>query len=80
VELSTDPEERTRLAVHLSLEMASELGAMLEPDAATSFVTLLNGELAAIRTELEKLSAYAGDRRKNYAGGRRSPGNSRAKI
>jgi len=64
VELSTDPEERTRLAVPLSLEMASELGAMLEPDAADELCDALNGELAAIRTELEKLSAYAGDRRK----------------
>lgn len=64
VELSTDPEERTRLAVPLSLEMARELGATLEPDAADELCDALNGELAAIRTELEKLSAYAGDRRK----------------
>ena len=64
VELSTDPEERTRLAVPLSLEMARELGATLEPDAADEICDALNGELAAIRTELEKLSAYAGDRRK----------------
>jgi DNA polymerase III subunit delta len=64
VALSTDPEERTRLAVLLSLEMARELGATLEPDAADELCDALNGELAAIRTELEKLSAYAGDRRK----------------
>jgi DNA polymerase-3 subunit delta len=64
VELSTDPAERSRLAVPMSVEMARELGATLEPDAAEELCDILNGELAAIRTELEKLSAYAGDRRK----------------
>jgi DNA polymerase-3 subunit delta len=64
VELATDPDERARLAVPLSLEMAKELGATLEPDAAEELCDTLNGELAAIRTELEKLSAYAGERRK----------------
>src|SRR4029077_19261210 len=64
VELSTDPAERARLAVPLSLEMAKELGATLDPDAADELCDILNGELASIRTELEKLSAYAGDRRK----------------
>ena len=64
VELSTDPAERARLAVPLSLEMAKELGATLEQDAAEELCDILNGELAAIRTELEKLSAYAGERRK----------------
>ena len=64
VELSADPAERARLAVPLSLEMAKELGATLEPEAADELCDILNGELAAIRTELEKLSAYVGDRRK----------------
>jgi DNA polymerase-3 subunit delta len=64
VELSADPAERARLAVPLSLEMAKELGAALDQDAAEELCDLLNGELAAIRTELEKLSAYAGDRRR----------------
>jgi DNA polymerase-3 subunit delta len=64
VELSSDVAERARLAVPLSLEMAKELGATLEPDAADELCDILNGELAAIRTELEKLSAYAGERRK----------------
>ena len=64
VELSTDPAERARLAMPLSLEMAKELGATLEPDAAEELCDILNGELASIRTELEKLSAYAGERRK----------------
>jgi DNA polymerase III subunit delta len=64
VELSADPSERARLAVPLSLEMAKELGAALDQDAAEELCDLLNGELATIRTELEKLSAYAGDRRR----------------
>jgi DNA polymerase III subunit delta len=64
VELANNPAERSRLAVPLSLEMAKELGATLEPEAADELCDILNGELAAIRTELEKLSAYVGDRRK----------------
>jgi DNA polymerase III subunit delta len=64
VELSADPAERARLAMPLSLEMAKELGAVLEQDAAEELCDLLNGELASIRTELEKLSAYVGERRK----------------
>lgn len=64
VELSTDPTERARLAVPLSLEMAKELGATLDRDAAEELCDILNGELAAIRTEIEKLSSYAGERRK----------------
>src|ERR1700687_3011930 len=63
VELSTEPAERARLAVPLSLEMAKELGATLESDAADELCDILNGGLASIHTELEKLSAYAGDRR-----------------
>jgi DNA polymerase III subunit delta len=64
VELSADPAERASLAVPLALEMAKELGANLEGDAAEELCDILNGELAAIRTDLEKLSAYVGDRRK----------------
>jgi len=62
-ELSSEPTERARLAVPLSFEMAKELGAKLEDDAAEELCDVLNGELAAIRTELEKLACYAGDRR-----------------
>jgi DNA polymerase-3 subunit delta len=64
VELSSDVAERARLAVPLSFEMAKELGATLDPDAADELCDILNGDLDAIRTELEKLSAYAGERRK----------------
>jgi DNA polymerase-3 subunit delta len=64
VELATDPAQRARLAIPISLEMTRELGATLEQDAAEVLCDVLNGELAAIRTELQKLSAYAGDRRR----------------
>ena len=64
VELSDEPVERTRLAVPLALEMARELGVELERDAAEELSEILNGELASIRTEIEKLAAYAGGRRK----------------
>jgi DNA polymerase III subunit delta len=60
VELSTDPGERARLAGPLALEMARELKVELEHDAADELVSILNGELAAVRSELEKLAAYVG--------------------
>ncbi len=64
VELSSDPSERLRLAAPMALDMARELGATLEQDAAEELCDILNGELAAIRTEVEKLTAYAGGGRR----------------
>ena len=64
VQLSSDPIERSRLAVSIACEMARELGVELEGDAAEELSEILNGNLASIRTEIEKLAAYAGDRRK----------------
>lgn len=64
VDLSDEPADRSRLAVPLSLEMARDLGADIEQDAAEELCDILNGELAAIHTELEKLTTYAGDRKK----------------
>jgi DNA polymerase-3 subunit delta len=64
VELSGDPDQRARLAVPLSIEMARELGAVLEPAAAEELCDILSGELSSIHTELEKLSSYAGERKK----------------
>jgi DNA polymerase-3 subunit delta len=64
VELSSDLSERARLAVPIALEMSRELGAALDQDAAEEVCDLLNGDLAAIHTELEKLAAYAGDQKK----------------
>jgi DNA polymerase-3 subunit delta len=64
VELSSDPAQRARLAAPLVLEMAKELGVALDPEAAEELSEILNGELAAIRTELEKLAAYVGERKR----------------
>ncbi|MBZ5698094.1 MAG: DNA polymerase III subunit delta [Acidobacteriia bacterium] len=63
-ELSNDPAERAKLAWALAFEMARELGVELERDAAEELSEIFNGDLAAIRTELEKLAAYVGDRRR----------------
>ncbi|MBZ5660468.1 MAG: DNA polymerase III subunit delta [Acidobacteriia bacterium] len=64
VALSENPEERIHLAEAVSLEMARELGVEIEREAAEELCEMLDGELAAIRTEIEKLAAYAGERRK----------------
>lgn len=64
VELAADPAQRARLAGPLALEMAKELGVTLDSEAAEELVEILNGELAAIRTELEKLAAYVGERKR----------------
>jgi DNA polymerase-3 subunit delta len=64
VALSENPDERIRLAAPVSLEMARELGVEVDRDAAEELCDMLNGELATIRTEIEKLAAYAGDRRR----------------
>ena len=64
VGLFENPEERIRLAVPVSLEMARELGVEFDRDAAEELCEMLNGELATIQTETEKLAAYAGERKK----------------
>ena len=64
VELSDKPEERARLAGPLALEMARELKVELEREAAAELAEILNGDLAAIHTELEKLATYVGERRR----------------
>jgi DNA polymerase-3 subunit delta len=64
VQLAEDPAERLRLALPMSLEMAKELGSTLDLDAAEELCDLLNGELASIHTEIEKLSSYVGERRR----------------
>jgi DNA polymerase-3 subunit delta len=64
VELSSDPAQRAKMAGAVAFEMARELGVELERDAAGELSEIFNGELAAIRTELEKLSSYVGIRRR----------------
>lgn len=64
VELAKESAERAKLAAPLAFEMARELGAELDRDAGEELAEILNGELASIHTELEKLAAYVGERRK----------------
>jgi DNA polymerase III subunit delta len=59
-ELPEELPDRARIAVPLAKEMARELGVALDADAAEELVDMLNGELAAIHTELEKLATYVG--------------------
>ena len=44
--------------------MAKELGIIVEPEAVTELAQATNGELARIRTELEKLALYVGSAKK----------------
>jgi DNA polymerase-3 subunit delta len=63
-QLSEDPAERMQVSVPLSVAMARQAGAELERDAAQELCEMLNGELANIQMEIEKLAAHAGERRK----------------
>jgi DNA polymerase III subunit delta len=64
VELSGDTAERSKMAVPVVLEMARDLGVEVDREVAEQLSEILNGELASIHTELEKLASYAGDRRR----------------
>jgi DNA polymerase III subunit delta len=64
VALSDKPEERALLAAPIALEMARELGVGLDRDAAQELAEILNGDLAAIHTELAKIATYVGERKR----------------
>lgn len=51
-------------AVALARRMARDLGAELEPAAAEDLVELVGTELMRVRTEVEKLAAFAGERKR----------------
>ncbi len=57
------PQEREAAAAAMALRMARELGVEIGRDAASLLAGLLNGELARIRMELEKLASYVGARK-----------------
>jgi len=59
VELTTGGANVAALAV----EMAREFGAEIEPQAAAELAEAVNGEIAKLRLELEKLSLFAAGRR-----------------
>lgn len=59
VGLSDDPASRREMAVAMAKSMAQELGAVFESGAAEELVELVNAELTRLKTEIEKLAAYA---------------------
>ncbi len=54
--------QKLKVAVALALEMARECGVEIERPAAERLADVLECDLARIRTELEKLACYAGDK------------------
>jgi DNA polymerase-3 subunit delta len=63
-EPSEDMNVRLGLAVTMAAEMARELKVELDRDAAQALAENTNAGLARIRTELEKLTTFAGDRKR----------------
>jgi len=63
-ELSADPAKRQATAVALTLRMARDAGVEIDRAAAEELAEMLNGELALIRMEIDKLSTYLGERKR----------------
>jgi DNA polymerase-3 subunit delta len=63
-EPSEDVNVRLGLAVTMATEMARELKVALDADAAQGLAENTNAVLARVRTELEKLATYSGDRKR----------------
>ena len=59
-EMPEDQQERLRLAASVAMQMAPNSHVALERDAAEELADLCNGNLAAIRTKIEKLATYVG--------------------
>ncbi len=59
-ELPEDPHVRARIAANLAIQMARDRGSVIEANAADDLADLCNCDLAAIRSEIEKLATYAG--------------------
>ena len=56
-----DPAKKIEYAATLIQQMARDSGVAIEPDAAEQLADCLDGALAPIRTEVEKLAAYVGE-------------------
>lgn len=63
MEVPGETEEKRRLATSLASEMAKQMGAELDRDAAEELVEMLNANLMQIHSEIEKLVTYAGARK-----------------
>jgi len=64
VELGAKPEDREALAASMALEMAREMSAELDRDAAEELAESCDADLARIHSELAKLAAYVGERKR----------------
>ena len=63
VGLGNDEKRRRAAAVTLAHAMAGELGVKLEDDAADDLAESVADDLMRLKTEVEKLAAYAGNKR-----------------
>jgi DNA polymerase III subunit delta len=61
--LPQDPEQRARYAAAVAARIARERSASIDPGAAEELADLCNADLAAMRTEIDKLSTYVGSSR-----------------
>lgn len=64
VGLSENPAERDAAATRVAQELARELGVQIEGDALDDLTDLLDGDLTRLRTEMDKLTAYVGERKR----------------
>jgi DNA polymerase-3 subunit delta len=64
VELPEDPAPRRRLAGEMASQMARELGVEMDREAAARMAEVASAELAAAKTEMEKLASYVGERKR----------------
>lgn len=68
VGLGENQEGRRTVALGLAAEMAAELGVKLEAGAAEELAELVAEDLQRLKTEMEKLAMYAGERKSIGAG------------
>ena len=64
VSLSDDMEKRRRLAVPVTIGFANEMGVEIDPAAAEELIDILNADAMHIRTEIQKLATFVGDRKR----------------
>src|SRR5438067_2508650 len=64
VGLGDDPTQRNAAAVAVAHTLAKETGVEFEPGAAEELAECVAADLQRLKTEIEKLSTFAGDRKK----------------
>ena len=63
VGLGEDPSQRNAAAVVLARSLAKEQGVEFEPGAAEDLAECVSADLQRLKTEIEKLSTFAGERK-----------------